>query len=307
MTGAVHKKALLPAVRQRMQRVGFLGICWKLIRAVILLGLCYLVLYPFLVKILNGFKSFQDFLDPTVILLPKHPTMENYITAYKAMDYPVTLLRTFLVSAFCCVLQTAVSAMVGYGFARFRFRGSRLMFGCVILALLIPPQTLMLSLFETFRQFLGNPAWSLIDTYWPILILSLTGQGLRNGLYVFLFRQFFKNMPHELEEAAYIDGCGVPRTFAAVMLPSATSIIVTVSLFSFSWQWTDQFYNELFFTSNTVMANAVLLTENLHQEPVLNSMLQNVAAVMAVAPLALLYLFAQRFFVQSVERSGLVG
>lgn len=303
MSTAMQK---LPILR-RIQRVGFLGVCWKLIRAVILLGLCFLVLYPFFVKILNGFKSFQDFLDPTVIYLPKRPTLENYITAFKAMDYPTTLLRTVLVSTGCCVIQTAISAMVGYGFARFKFRGNGLMFGCVILSLLIPPQTVMLSLFETFRQFLGNPEWSLIDTYWPMLILSLTGLGLRNGLYVFLFRQFFRNMPHELEEAAYIDGCGVLRTFASVMLPSATAIVVTVSLFSFSWQWTDQFYNELFFTSNTVMANAVLLTENIHQEPVLNSMLQNVAAVLAVAPLAILYLFAQRSFVQSVERSGLVG
>lgn len=297
-------KARLP---RALRRFNVLHFGWSIVRAVILLGLCFLILYPFFIKIVNGFKSFNDFLDPTVKYLPKEPTWDNWITAFKKMDYVHSLLRTLSVSLICGVLQTLISALVGYGFARFRFRGSKILFASVILVLLVPPQTILIPLYETFRQVLGNSNWSLINTMWPITILSLTGMGLRNGLYIFMFRQSFKNMPHELEEAAYIDGCGPFKTFFSVMLPSARSIILTVSLFAFSWAWTDIFYNDLFFGERTVLASAVSLLSKTFEESIMDSMLQNVGAVLAILPLAILYLFAQKAFVQSVERSAIVG
>ncbi len=297
-------KARLP---RALRRFNVLHFGWSIVRAVILLGLCFLILYPFFIKIVNGFKSLNDFLDPTVKYLPKEPTWDNWITAFKKMDYVHSLLRTLSVSLICGVLQTLISALVGYGFARFRFRGSKILFASVILVLLVPPQTILIPLYETFRQVLGNSNWSLINTMWPITILSLTGMGLRNGLYIFMFRQSFKNMPHELEEAAYIDGCGPFKTFFSVMLPSARSIILTVSLFAFSWAWTDIFYNDLFFGERTVLASAVSLLSKTFEESIMDSMLQNVGAVLAILPLAILYLFAQKAFVQSVERSGIVG
>lgn len=288
------------------RRFNILSFGWSIVRAVILLGLCFLILYPFFIKIVNGFKSFNDFLDPTVRYIPKEPTWDNYVTAFEKMDYIPAFGRTLLVSVMSGVLQTLTSAIVGYGFARFHFRGNKALFACVILVLLVPPQTIMIPLYEIFRFFLGTST-SLINTQWPMLILSLTGLGLRNGLYIFMFRQSFRNMPKELEEAAYIDGCGVFRTFFSIMLPSAKSIIVTVLLFAFSWQWTDTFYNELFFSGQSVLASSVQLLTNLYDESVMNSMIQNVGAVLAVLPLAIFYLFAQRSFVQSVERSGIVG
>ena len=288
------------------RRFNILSFGWSIVRAVILLGLCFLILYPFFIKIVNGFKSFNDFLDPTVRYIPKEPTWDNYVTAFEKMDYIPAFGRTLLVSVMSGVLQTLTSAIVGYGFARFHFRGNKALFAYVILVLLVPPQTIMIPLYEIFRFFLGTST-SLINTQWPMLILSLTGLGLRNGLYIFMFRQSFRNMPKELEEAAYIDGCGVFRTFFSIMLPSAKSIIVTVLLFAFSWQWTDTFYNELFFSGQSVLASSVQLLTNLYDESVMNSMIQNVGAVLAVLPLAIFYLFAQRSFVQSVERSGIVG
>lgn len=294
-------------LQRAFRRFNVLHFGWSIVRAVILLGLCFLILYPFYIKIVNGFKSFNDFLDPTVKYLPKEPTWDNWVTAFVKMDYVHSFLRTLSVSVISGVLQTLIAALVGYGFARFRFRGSKLLFASVILVLLVPPQTILIPLYETFRQVLGNPNWSLINTLWPIVILSLTGLGLRNGLYIFMFRQSFRNMPHELEEAAYIDGCGPFKTFFAIMLPSSRPIIVTVSLFAFSWAWTDTFYNDLFFSERTVLASAVALLNKVYDEAIMDSMIQNVGAVLAILPLAIFYLFAQKAFVQSVERSGIVG
>lgn len=282
-----------------------LGFCWKIIRLVILLGFCFLIIYPFFIKVVNGVKSFNDFLDPTVRFLPKEPTIEYFKLAFHKMNYLPTLGRTAFLSVLYAFIQTCISAVIGYGFARFRFRGNKFIFACVILVLLVPPQTIMIPLYEQFRFFMGSI--NLIDTIYPMLILSFTGLGLRNGLYVFMFRQFFRNTPKELEEAAYIDGCGTFKTFVIIIMPSARSVAVAVALFSFSWQWTDLFYNDLFFSDQTVLASSISTLKNTFPEPIMDSMLQNVGAVLAVAPLLLLYLVTQRAFVQSMERSGIVG
>ncbi|MBQ8753050.1 MAG: carbohydrate ABC transporter permease [Clostridia bacterium] len=296
-------------IKRRLRRFDPLGFGWSVVRAVILAGLCFLILYPFFVKAVNGFKSLDDFLDSTVRYIPKEPTWDNWFTAFDRMEYLSSLGRTLMVSVLGGVLQTFISSLVGYGFARFKFKGNGILFACVILVLLVPPQTILIPLYETFRFFIipGLFPNGMINTVAPMIILSLTGLGLRNGLYIFMFRQSFRNMPKELEEAAYIDGCGAFGTFFKIMLPSARPIIVTVSLFAFSWQWTDTFYNDLFFPTQTVLASAVYKLQNVYDEAILNSMLQNVGAILAILPLAIFYLFAQRAFVQSVERSGIVG
>ena len=202
------------------------------------------------------------------------------------------------------LLQTAVAAVVGYGFARFKFRGNRLLFAAVILMLIVPPQTILVPLFVRFKLFLGFI--NLIDTPWPTFIMAATGTGFKAGLYIFLSRQFFMNMPKELNEAAAIDGCGVYQTFFRIMLPSARSILTTVFLLSFSWQWTDTLYNGLFFQDTAILSN-VINRVGIGESMAVSGNLQNVAAILAIAPLAILYIFAQRSFVESIDNAGIVG
>ena len=174
----------------------------------------------------------------------------------------------------------------------------------VILMLIVPPQTILVPLFVKFRMFLGFI--NLIDTPWPTFIMAATATGFKNGLYIFLTRQFFINMPKELNEAATIDGCGVYKTFARIMLPSAASILTTVFLLSFSWQWTDTLYNGLFFKDTLVLSN-VIQAVGVGESMAVSGNLQNIAAILAILPLALLYIFAQRFFVESIDNAGIVG
>ncbi|MBQ8752993.1 MAG: carbohydrate ABC transporter permease, partial [Clostridia bacterium] len=141
-------------IKRSLRRFNLLSFCWSVIRAVILAGLCFLILYPFFVKAVNGFKGLNDFLDSTVRYIPKEPTWSNWITAFERMDYMSSLGRTLLVSVLGGVLQTFIASLVGYGFARFRFKGNGILFACVILVLLVPPQTIMIPLYETFRFFI---------------------------------------------------------------------------------------------------------------------------------------------------------
>ena len=219
---------------------------WKLMRFVLLVGLSFMILYPVFVKFSASLKSTADMMDATVVFIPKHPTFQNYKIVLNSVNYPVTLLWTILFCLVQSLLQLASCALVAYGIARFKFRGHKLLFGMAVLTLIIPPQIILLPLYIRFHffgitnifQFSGIfSGIDLINTYWPFLLLSGTALGFKNGLYIYLLRQHFKNMPMVLEEAAYIDGCGPFKTFLRIMIPGSVPMLVTVFLFSFVWQW----------------------------------------------------------------------
>jgi multiple sugar transport system permease protein len=157
----------------------------------------------------------------------------------------------------------------------------------------------------------------LTNTFWPMIILSLGGIAFKNGLYIYMMRQFFKGVPDELEESAYVDGSGTFRTYVQIILPLSVPMMITIFLFAFSWQWTDQFYSGIFFTGSSrpwVMPDIVMMPASLEilyaRHPVY-TLYQNVvnstAGIMIIAPLVVMYLFCQKYLVQGIERSGLVG
>ncbi len=302
MDAMLSRRARLRA--KYLQRDAALRFLWAILRAGLLIGLCYVILYPFFTKAINAFKTYDDLIDPTVRFLPKHLTTEYVQRALQKMQYPKALLNTVLLSTMVGAVQTIVCAVVGYGFAKFRFKGNGALFFFVILMLVVPPQTILVPLFTKFRFFLGSI--NLIDTPLPMLIMGLTCTGFKNGLYVFLFRQFFRNVPTELNEAASLDGYGPYRTFLHIMIPTAVPMLTTVFLLSFSWQWTDTLYNSLFFKNTPLLANTVSAVAAGELRAVAGN-LTNAAALLAVLPLALVYIFAQKAFVGSIDRAGLVG
>ncbi len=283
---------------------GLMSIGWKIVRTIILVGCCYTILYPFLLKMIDAFKSFEDYLDPAVRYIPKYFTWNNIQQVLIQLQYGRSFPITFGYSILIAVLQVFICGLAGYGFGRFKFRGNGLLFGLVIMELLVPPQTMMIPLYIRFRFFYGN--LNLINTYWPIIILALTGLGIRNGLYIFMFRQTFRNMPKELEEAAIIDGCNAFQTFYKVMLPNSFSMMVTVFLISFAWQWTDTTYTQLFQRSTNLLANMTSFVDG-GEEAIMVLQYNNTAAVLCVLPVMLVYLIGQRFFIQGVARAGITG
>ena len=281
------------------------SLLWKLVRAVILLGLCYIILYPFFIKVVNAFKTYSDFIDPTVRFLPKTFTWGNVRHVVKEMSYWSALQNTLLISVALGALQTLVCAVVGYGFARFQFKGRNLCFFLVIFSLIVPSQTILLPLYLKFKAFLG--VFKLIGTAWPLVILSMTGLGIKNGLYIFMFRQFFRNMPKELEEASYLDGCDTLRTFTKIMLPAATAVMTTVFLLALAWQWTDTVFSPLFLDEVNILSKNVSALAQSAGKPIEVANYVNIGAVLAVLPIALIYIVLQKFFVESIDRAGIVG
>lgn len=301
---------------------------WSIIRGVIIIGICFLILYPTLVKILVSFMNEKDLYDVSIRYIPKNPTLENYKTVLKAMKFGEGFWNTFKLSLSTSIMQLIACTIIGYGFARFKFKGRGFLFALVIVTLIVPPQTIMIPLFLHFLNFdifgifelISGKPLNLLNSMAPFILMSMTGMGLKNGLYIYIIRQFFRGMPKELEEAAYVDGAGLFKTFYRIMLPSAIPAMVTVFLFSFVWQWTDSFYSSLFLQSTRVLATSLSgvsyqVTQHFYSmtgvttvlSPALSSMYTNTASLLVVLPLLIVYLFAQRYFVESIERTGIVG
>lgn len=312
-SGLVLKRLRLPAMGRRS--AGWRKIrrwVWASVRAVLLVGISYLIVFPLLSKISSAFMTENDVWDATVKWIPRTITLSNIKFVMELMHYPQALLNTLLLTTVVSILQLSSCTLVGYGFARFRFRGSGLLFSLVILTLVVPPQVTIIAQYLNFRYFnlyglLPGPGVNLIGSVWPFVLMSIAGAGMKNGIFIYIMRQFFRGMPDSLEEAAYVDGAGPLRTFYRVMLPNAVPALVTVFLFAFVWQWNDYLYTTLF------MNGKVFLTTMLERvgigkiiEPQIVTLWNNTGMLLLIAPLLIVYVFLQRYFIESVERTGLV-
>lgn len=300
---------------------------WSIVRLVLIAGLSFVILYPILQKISTAIKDKSDLYSPIVIYVPEHYSWDNFKKAISIMDYWHTLLNTFSLSTMTTLLTAVSCALAGYAFARLKFKGSGLLFFGVVLTILVPPTTILIPIYMNLKDFnllglipllTGGKSINLLDSYWPFVLTSLTASSLKAGLYIFIFRQFFRGIPKEVEEAAYIDGAGVGTTFWRIMLPNAIPAIVTVLLFSFVWQWNDSFFTTTYLTSSNVMSlqlsslphNLSIMLEGgvaTNKDPFYMSMVQDTGILLAILPLVIIYLFVQRYFVESIERTGIVG
>ena len=301
-----------------------------LVKYIIIIGICFIILNPIIYKTCLTFMQQQDLYDITVRYIPRHFTLANVMDVFTLIKYKEAGLATLSLSIVQSILQLGSCTLIGYGFARFKFPGRDILFACVILSLIIPPQIIFLPLFLHFRFFdifglihaiTGIKGINLIGTYWPYILTSITGFGFKNGLFIYIMRQFFRNMPNELEEASYVDGLGCFKTFLKIMLPSAVPSMVTVFLFSFVWSWTDVYYASMFLQGKTnltgmlmalpsnalIYFNPGLAPNEASIDPVFVSMLNNTGSMLVMLPLVLIYIICQKYFVEGVERSGIVG
>ncbi len=319
------------------------NVAYKVVRFLLLVGLCFMIIQPLLTKLSVSLMIEEDLYDSTVISLPRHLTLDNYVTLAETpalMHYWPAIANTTFISTVVSVLQVASATLVGYGFARFKFPLKNLWFFAVILTVIIPPQTISTALHLTFSHFdpfgivglfTGGSGINLLSKAFyldlgfialpiPYFAMSLTCQGLKNGLYIYMIRQFFAGVPVELEEAAYVDGCSTFKTFWKVILPDAVPIIVSCFLFAFVWQWTDTFYTKMFIKDASLPLLSMKLSgleEATGKWKETITYAGNVATMghkkqfvstgtlMVVAPLLILYLFAQRGFVESISSTGL--
>ena len=341
-------------------------------RMVLMVGISYIVIFPFISKITSSIMAPEDFIDITVRLIPKHISFDIYEAIVKELGYFDALGNTFILSFSTAIIQMLICSLIGYGFAKFKFRGRNLIFILVMVTMIIPHQTLQHSMYLEFRNFdvlgivrllkgggiqifdwnvmelgegvanffasldvlpegiqvgtdtYGEPimmqfkqsGMNIANSYLPLILMSATGLAFKNGLYIFLLRQFFRGIPDELEESAYMDGCGTFRTFIQIILPLSIPMMITVFLFAFCWQWTDDFYvgllNTGIETSNQLLVDLVgavppSLKLGYAGQTLYETAIRNTCGLMIIAPLVILYAFCQNFLVQGIEHSGIAN
>ena len=284
----------------------------------LLFGLSYVVLYPLIMRVANAFKSYEDVYNANVYIIPQNFTVDHVVAAFKRVDlFGKTGWFTLWYSALIAFLQVVSATLAGYGFARFKFPGNKLLFGLVLFVLIVPPTTITTSLYEFFLDV--DPwgmvtasgermsGWNLCATVIPQTIMAIGCVGYKNGLYVYLMRQYFKGMPGVLEEAAYIDGAKPFKAFVRVMLPSAFTMMITCFLFGFCWQWTDDIYTSTIAIDLPSLTRLAMSYNSGSSDQIWNSIQQQTGILIAVLPLILLFIVCQRFFVEGIERSGITG
>ena len=297
----------------------------SVIRALLMFGLCFMIIQPMITRLCVSFMTEQDLYDSTIILLPRHVTTENYKIVMDLTDMPLSMFNTLWISIVISICQVVAATLVSYGFARFEFPLKKLWFACVVVLIIIPPQTIQTSLYVTFSNFdifgifklLTGSSLNLRSSLVPYVLMSLTCMGLKNGLFIYMLRQYFKSVPISLEEAAYVDGCGTLHTFVKIMLPDALPTIASCFLFSFVWQWTDLFYTRNFLSGYNMLSVRMstmasrmgrYFSKDATQSVIVPNgrqlQLISIAVLICCIPLIILYCFTQRTFVESLAMTG---
>ncbi len=293
-------------------------------KLVFIVGICYLFLFPVLNMIITSFKTIESAEDPTVIWIPTGLSLDGIKQAWQELKFSQAAPMSLTITIFSTLCALVSCSLAGYGLARFKFFGKSLIMTCVILTIIIPPQVLFSSTYLNFRFFdfggllsIFGVSLNLLDSSWVFILPAMFATGLRNGIFIFVFYSFFKGLPVEMEEAAKIDGCGVFKTYLSVMIPMAVPAFITVMLFSIVWHWTDYQSSATYFTQEVKPLVVMLsgLKDALSRGGVISTTTSNFAvriyvqagALLCVAPPLILYMFTQKYFTESIERTGLVG
>ena len=295
-------------------------------RWVILLSVGYVILFPLFSMISQSLMSQSQFMDSSVVWIPKELSFENFRIAYQALRFPKTALQTLLINIGSGLLEVLTCAITAYGFARFRFRGKKLCMALLLMTIIVSPQMLIIPTYMNFRQFdvlgifgllsnlLGTELrLNLIDTPFTFYLPSLLSVGYRSGLMIFIYMQFFKGLPGEIEEAGRIDGASALRIFTSIVLPSSGVALLCVSIFSMIWHWNEYYLSVMYFTSDIPLSVQLAQLQTALQADgisssvaVLSGIVKSACLLFILPPLAL-YLLLQRKFIQSIDRVGIVG
>ena len=274
--------------------------------------IAYLYLQPFFHMLSTSLMTLADLIDPTVKYIPREVTFQNISDAWTGLKYPKAFANTIVIALVCSILQVMVCSLTGYALARLHFPGKTLFTFLMILTFLVPSQVIIIPLYVIYSQL------NWLNTPLVFLVPALLGQGLRSALFIIIFRQFFLSQPAAMEEAAKIDGAGTFRLFARIMLPLARPAAIVVFLFSFIWYWNMYYEPSMFMTGNNLPLSlrlngleAALVGDTpswigsqqavkLHEGP------KMAGALMIILPPLILYIFAQKWFVEGIDRAGLV-
>ncbi len=268
---------------------------------ILVFGIGLIMIYPLIWMVMSSFKQTNTIFQTAGSLIPEHFTLENYVNGWKGFA-KVTFATFFKNSLFISIVATIgtviSSAIVAYGFARFNFKGKKLLFSAMLLSMMLPAQVLMIP------QYLWYQKLNWVGSYMPLIVPYFFAI---QGFFVYLISNFISGIPKDLDEAAKIDGCSYVSIFTRIILPLIKPALVTAGIFSFMWRW-DDFLSALLYVNKSAKY-PVSLALKLFCDPGSSSDYGAMFAMasLSILPSVLIFIFFQRYLVEGISTSGLKG
>lgn len=291
------------------------GLLVKIFIYGLLIGLGFVFLYPLLHMISFSFQSLDDLLNSIVNWIPTSLYVENFTRAFGVLNFWPTLLQTIYVAVLPSILQTAVASIVGYGFARFEFKGKKILLALVLVTFIVPSQVLIIPRYILFNNL------NMLDSIAAYVLPAIFGQGINSAIFILIFYQTFRSIPKSLEEAAQLDGAGHFKIFFTIAIPMAAAAYIISFLFSVVWYWNETFLASIYFGGSltTLPLQLQRFTAAFEQMAQaqgqdgagvvsnINEGIEMAGTLLSILPLLIIYFVTQRWFVESVDRSGITG
>ena len=299
---------------------------YNLFRYALLIGVSYVAIFPIIKMLSASLTIAEDYYAGVSEYIPPRPTFINYKNVQSYFHFFDCVKVTLIITVSCTLVSVFICSLVGYGLGRYKFKGSNLVYAAVLFTIIMPIQTAQIPLTYYYRWFdffsIGKLIGlftgktltvNLLPNLGRFLVPALFGVGLKAGIFIFLFRQFFAGMPKDLEEAAKLDGCSPFKIYWKVMIPNIIPVLVTVILLSIIYYWNDTLVTGM---SNLKMGSTLMIeVEKLivlrEGRDEISEMTKQVEyysiMMMSILPMVVAYIFGQRFFVECMDRSGSKG
>ena len=251
---------------------------------------------PFIWLVRSSFMTIQEIFSMPPKWLPAAPQWSNYINVFTTLPFARFFINTIIIVALNIVGALLSNTIMAYSFARINFRGRNIMYGLCLATLMLPTTVTMLPLFIEWKWLHG------LNTFAPLTVPAFFG----NAFYIFMLHQFFKTIPIEFDEAAFVDGASYPQIIFKIMIPISKPALAVVAIFTFMASWND-FMGPLLYLNDlnkfTLSLGLKMFLSMFRAE--WNTLMA--ASTLAVLPLIILFFVAQRFFIEGLTLGGLKG
>ncbi len=286
-----------------MKKKKILNIIWYVSMTVVSL----LVLLPIIMMISTSLKTTGEINSAVFHFLPERFNLDNYVEAMSTGSWLIYFRNSLIITITSIVFSLLFNSIAGYAFARLKFRGSKILFTFLLVGLMMPPQVTMLPTFLIMAKFplmggndiLGFGGSGLMNTLPGVIIPLVSG-----SFGIFLCKQFYENFPRSLDEAAMIDGASKWKTYFSIYIPNSKVILATLALLKGSAVWNDYLW-PLVMTNSESMRTVQLALTMFRDESTVRWGPMMAAATLISLPMIVLFLFAQKYFVQGIVSTGL--
>ena len=300
-----------------------------LLRMVLLVSIGFVIIYPLIYMVVTSLVSRNGFFNSTRVWIPEAISpLLNYKVAAELLDYGNSLWATVRYELVSALIEVCACCVTAYGFARFKFKFKGVLIGVLFLTILVPDMMVLIPRMANYSQMDILGIFGLLDkltgidlrpnilgTEAAFYLPSLFSMGLRSGIMIFIYMQFFASFPRELEEAAWIDGAGPIKTFLKIAVPSSGVAITTVLVFSLIWHWNDYLLCSMYLNNeyplamqlNLLPTNLTTMGYYLNPETPETLAFQMAGCVLFVTPMLIIYMILQRKFIESIDRVGITG